>query len=138
MDKPVELVRSVCSRCGGTDPSCYICGDVSPSVTAVVDAARRWYGATDLEELQHAVNGLRAAVRQLGSSAEVTAERDRLRAAIDADRSYQLANLKALTGERDRLRAALRAVMTETGTSSLAHHYARDALDASGDKGAES
>lgn len=36
--------------------------------------------------------------------------------------------LSTLLAERDRLRAALRAVMTETGTSSLAHHYARDAL----------
>lgn len=39
---------------------------------AVVDAARRWYAAIDLEELEHAVGGLKAALDQLDASAETT------------------------------------------------------------------
>lgn len=37
-------------------------------VRAVVEAARRWYQATDMDELQHAVAGLKAALRQLDES----------------------------------------------------------------------
>jgi hypothetical protein len=52
--------------------------------------------------------------------------------AYDAEVEHYRVRLNELRAENTRLRAALRAVMTETGTSSLAHHYARDALDVSG------
>ncbi len=52
------------------------------------------------------------------------------KAAAVAQAELLVASIRNVTDERDRLRAALRAVMTETGTSTLAHHYARDALDA--------
>lgn len=37
--------------------------------------------------------------------------------------------IRELIAENERLRSALRAVMTETGTSTLAHHVARAALN---------
>lgn len=54
--------------------------------------------------------------------------RSALAAAAQAQLAVEAERDEART-EVDRLRVALRAVMTETGTSSLAHHYARDALD---------
>ena len=48
---------------------------------------------------------------------------------VRAAKVYDL-HVAPLERERDALRAALATVMAETGTSSLAHHAARDALAA--------
>jgi hypothetical protein len=73
---------------------------------------------------------------------KVVAERDRLRTELAAEIELhgitqreahaQLGNIRA---ERDRLRRALGAVMLSTEPATLAHRYARDALDVSPNMG---
>lgn len=95
--------------------------------TVVTDAWCALFGAGRVEEAVEPLSDEHAhMVPAVVRSALAAAAQAQL--AVEAERD------EART-EVDRLRIALRAVMTETGTSSLAHHYARYALDGNADIG---
>jgi hypothetical protein len=91
----------------------------------------RKQGYWDGSIVQGLIDRIDAAERQLEAAHTIMAINERAYVERVVERDTERMARWAEQAERDRLRTALEKVMDETGTSSLAHHAARDALTTS-------